>query len=206
MCDCSSFVSAIKKGGAALEAALRQIVSGSDACEFKKISAYVFNRYSYCCGSSYTWEDLFYEALMRFIKAVDRGNEPNGKDCRPFFFQICKYTCWEWCRKDGGKLVTGENTKNDGDYTRGWMEDLVILMDLIPDLKTIALDCLKSASRKCQILLQARYFDTPPIKDPQQLAGLLQKAGYKVNPKNMPQEISNCLGPYRQCLQSKLII
>jgi hypothetical protein len=78
------------------------------------------------------------------------------------------------------------------------------MMEFIPEMKEAALDCLKKASPKCRILLQARYFDQPSIKDNQVLADLLKEGGFNVNPKNIPQELANCLAPYRNCLQSKL--
>lgn len=186
-----------------MEDALRQIIEGKDACGLKKIAVHVCNKYRNCGGNSATWEDLFYEALTRFIQSIKRGNEPHKQDCRPFFFQICKFICWEWSRQKKVPDDPAPPTSND-DYTRGWMEDLVVLMETVPYLKKAAMECLKAASPKCQVLLQARYFDPAPIHDPQQLADLLATNGYNVNPKNMPQEIANCLGPFRRCLQSKL--
>jgi DNA-directed RNA polymerase specialized sigma24 family protein len=125
MCDCTPLITAIKKGSISLERALLQIVKEKDECDFKKISRYVYNRYCFCCRETHTWEDLFYAALMRFIQAVERGNEPRNKNCRPFFFQICKFVCFEWCRSEKKLDAEPEPQKEEG-YSKGWMEDMVV--------------------------------------------------------------------------------
>jgi DNA-directed RNA polymerase specialized sigma24 family protein len=204
MCDCSSFIAVIKQGGAGLERALLQIAKGEDQCGFKKVAAFVFKRYCYCCRDSYTWEDLLFEALLRYIESIKRGREPYGKDCRPFFFQICKHVCWEWCRKEKPRESDGRPVSGDDDYSRGWIEDLVVLMEMNPEWKEAALKCLNNASEKDRILLEKRYFDTPPVKDNEALAAALFERDYKVNPKNIPAEIANSLGRFRLCLKRKL--
>jgi DNA-directed RNA polymerase specialized sigma24 family protein len=205
MCDCSSLLSAIKQGDEIpLEKALLDITKGKDGCGFKKIAAYVFNRYCYKSRQDHTWEDLLYDGLLKFVRAVKGGTEV--KSCGSFFFQICKRTCWEWDSKAREEGETPTEPPSSGDYARGWMDDLAVLVKMKPggDLAVAASACLGQMNDKSQLLLQARYFEEPQLKDPQQLAELLSGAGYNVNPKNIPQELANCLAPYKLCLQKHL--
>ncbi|MBK6621527.1 MAG: sigma-70 family RNA polymerase sigma factor [Saprospirales bacterium] len=215
MCDCTSFIAAIREGGPALERALLDLINGNDSCGIKKLAFHVHRNYCNRCKNTFTWEDLLYETLSRFISAIGNGTEPRQKDCRPLLFQIAKHVCWEWGRKE---KRTDDETETDNESTglvstrskaspetpNFPIEDLAVLMKMVPELSEATHSCLKAIGKKDTLLLTWRFFQDEPVSDPQVLASRLGSEGFKVSPHVIPQEISNSKSRLRACLKGKL--
>ena len=196
-----------------MERALLEVIGGKDPCGFRKLAFYVHSRN---CGRSkhiFTWEDLLYETFTRFILAIKRGVEPRKKDCRPLLFQIAKHVCWEWGRKESSPLPEPEKPKEDPvaetpEKSRSTpnfpIEDLAVLMKMVPELREAVEQCMTTMSRKCRLLLSWRYFQEDPVTDPSKLATMLAAEGFQVSPHVIPQELANCKARLRKCLVEKL--
>jgi len=211
MCDCTLLIEKIDEGGAALDRALLEVARGKDPCGFRNLAFHVHRNYCRRCMLTFSWEDLYYETLMRFITSIRKGNRPRQNDCRPLLFQIAKHVCWEWGRKEQDPVSETEEhaTPKPTPQTRGTapnfpIEDLVVLMKMVPELKQATESCLNSLTRKSEMLLGWRYFQDDPVNDPQEISRLLKSEGFNVSPKVIPQEIANSKAKLRLCLMEKL--
>lgn len=210
MCDCTLLIESITKGGTSLERTLLEITKGTDPCGFKKLAFHVYRNYCGRCKHFFTWEDLYFEMMMRFISAIEKGTEPRQKDCRPLLFQIAKHVCWEWGRKQKEQPVgeIEQSTKKTGTKPQATpnfpIEDLVVLMKMVPELREATDNCLDNLGRKGKLILGWRYFQDDPEIDPQTLSLLLTEEGFKVSAKVIPQEIANCKAKLRACLIERL--
>jgi DNA-directed RNA polymerase specialized sigma24 family protein len=213
-CSCQRLIDAILSSELELNRAIREIMDGEDDCLLRNVASYVYSRYYKPQTQLYDWEHLLDEGLCRFIKAVKKGNLPHKDDCRPFFFEICKRTCYEWNRAEkkmpeepkeepGVSNPEPEPEKKPGN-PHFPIEDLVVLMEFIEELKIAVMGCLDKIGKKCRLLLWNRFFKKPPVVDPVELSGLLETEGFHVQPNVIKNEIAICKKRLQDCLRLNL--
>jgi hypothetical protein len=213
MCDCNYLIEAIQKGGPDLEREILKIVRGEDPCKLKNVAFFVYQKYCFR-NNIYTFEDLFYEGIRRFIKKIEAGLQLQNPSCKPLLFEICKNICYEWNRLIGKsptpdpevdlKNELGKPKKPKKETNIFNIEDLVILMETSEELKEAVEKCMEGLGKKCNLLLTLRFFEIPKVEDHQLLAEALNTLGYRVKAEFIYAEIDTCRIRLRNCLRERL--
>lgn len=172
MTNCEQLIAKIKSGEVGVREALEWMFADTG---FKKSAKYWYGRYPKL-GSVVEEEDVFMEAIIRFISSVFSAKREGYpiKDCKKFFHFICRNVVSELYRK----LLEGSLPEDN--------ETDKLILALLPYLDKL--------SRQCRLLLYLIYYHQPPYdsKDVENLAEILEAEGFSLAPENIPATISRC--------------
>ena len=184
MADCNELLSLIRASAEGEEKAMRLMLKD----KHYQIAAFkAFKNYEKI-HSIVGWEDIFYDAIVRFVHMVRRF-ELNGKelkyDCMVYFKTICRNICAEYAR-------------NQRPVDPRFYDLFEIPADLVPEFNASMAEKLmgyfSQLKEKCQTLLEARFLWNPQEKDKEALSAL-------VNGKVKPSAISTTLGRCKENLR-----
>jgi hypothetical protein len=157
------------------EKAMRLILQNE---QFKKAAFLAHRKYA-AIHALADWEDVMYDAVVRFVEMIRRGKKPE-KDCLVSFRTICRNICSEYRRAQKRPAW--------------WMiEELDIPKDLIPSMSQSRAEKLMSyfaqLRQTCQILLEAKFLWVPPENDNEALSELV---GGVPKASAVPTTITRC--------------
>jgi hypothetical protein len=176
MVKCTQILQLIPKGSNEEAEAMKMILQDE---RYTK-AAYIAHRQYEKIHAFVGWEDVMYDAVMRFAGMVHREKKMEH-DCLVYFSRICKNICGEYSRK---KDRTPDVVLSD-------LFD--VPKDLVPEMTSTKAEKLMQyfsrLSEKCQILLEAKYLWNPPENDNEELSRLV--GGVPV-PGSIPTTITRC--------------
>ncbi|MCC6281270.1 MAG: sigma-70 family RNA polymerase sigma factor [Saprospiraceae bacterium] len=159
----------------------------------RQYAFYWYRRYLPRIANKYPeWEDLYMESIFGLINEVDEGRGPRT-NVKGYFSRLCQNMCEKALRdlkedEAFDQVISGLLGASDSGYKlRAWIENILSKMEC-----------------KCETLLRWRYLQTPPVKDKEQLAALLQdECGSKKNgpesysPIAIPVHLHDCRNKFR---------
>jgi hypothetical protein len=180
MTNCDHIVALIKKNDElSLKEGMTKLFLSE---ELQKIGKYFYNRYPNL--SFMSSDDLATETMIRFVSAIQAGREP-VKNCWGFVRNICRNICEE---------IQRDQTKFD--LVIDWVverfnaSDYQVVRDKVEAV-------LQKIGSKCQLLLWAMFFESPPITDKEELSKRLANAGFDVAPGSISTTITRCKQTFR---------
>jgi hypothetical protein len=204
MMDCKQLVEKIRSGEQGTREAMEELYQDK---KLQKAAYYWFNRFPRL-KSIFKWEDIFSEAILRFINAVlsEKRKAKPIKDCQAFFKGILNNLVQELDRLlREGQLP--EDYKLDEAFQKlmsysGQLQGGHKL-DIIFELLKSFLDQL---SPQCRLLMYLLFFHHPPYdpKDRVALAEILREHGYDVAPDSIPATISRCKRKFIDLIRDNL--
>jgi hypothetical protein len=107
--DCKAILQAIKTESA--DKAIELMYANT---YWHRIAHHRFKNFERKLNPPYEWQDIFHEAVIRFVQQVKRGAEV--QHCESYFGMICHHICFKEVEKiDGRKLPKKESGGSSGE-------------------------------------------------------------------------------------------
>lgn len=162
--------------------------------DYRKAARYVFERFPKL-SPTYDWEDVFMEAIVRFVLAAVDGKEAPRNE-KAYFRGICTFVCQEFLRKLPPTIDPVEVVFDHLDVSGS------------PSLREKLTRYLDLLGNPCKTLLWLYYLEEPPVKDYKLLAAALNQlkkdASKTVAPESIPTTLTRCRKKFGDLLSNYL--
>lgn len=179
MADCKQLLFLIKQSPEGEATAMKMILQDK---QYQR-AAYNAHQHYEKIHAITEWEDIFYDAVIRFVHMVKRKEEKKQDlsfDCLVYFKTICRNICSEYARQQ--RILDPR-----------FFDLFELPKDLIPEFSESMAEKLmrffNQLNEKCQTLLEARFLWTPQEKDKKILSELID---HKVKPTAISTTINRC--------------
>lgn len=187
MKNTETLISKIKSGQAEVSQAMAEMY---EDVTLQKSAVYWYRRYPSIHHST-SWEDLFSEGILRFVRNVLEAEQKNSKpiqNANAFFHIICRNVAMEWHR--------------DAEKPEPYLPQSSSLERFMELVKPY----IDALAPQCRFLLTLLYYHQPPVlaKNRKVIAAELEKNGYKVSEDSVPAVITRCKSKLKEKIHANL--